>query len=200
MPPVLTLPLDEEHHHDDGRLEFEVPPTANTPNFKPYSANAKQRFSFDLSMDLERQLELESLPNTPDHPGFLPVTPSHLATPHVPSPLTAQPHKRESLDSDILAHIVTQLRDSLAEMTKERDDLLTLLSTAHTKEAELKDALQHMTDKATDIQDELIEARRKAKDDEEAINLLRTKVEESRYVCFQMIVIKLMQDSCVGED
>ncbi|ESK97730.1 hypothetical protein Moror_17437 [Moniliophthora roreri MCA 2997] len=116
-------------------------------------------FSIDLSLELERQLESESLPT---------------------SPANADTPARDSLDPTVLAHIVMTLRQSLQEMTKERDDLLALLSSAHSKEAELNDALQHMTDKATGMEEELTEARKKMKDDEEAISMLRSKVEESR--------------------
>ncbi|KAJ7156224.1 hypothetical protein C8R46DRAFT_1226459 [Mycena filopes] len=66
------------------------------------------------------------------------------------------------------------------EPTRERDDVLALLSTAHTKEAELQDALQHITDKAMGLDEALSDARRKNRDNEEAISMLRTKVKESR--------------------
>jgi predicted nucleic acid-binding Zn-ribbon protein len=65
-------------------------------------------------------------------------------------------------------------------MTKERDDLLVLLSHANTKEAELQDAIQHITDKAMALDAALSDAKKKNRDDEEAISMLRTKVEESR--------------------
>ncbi|KAJ6581241.1 hypothetical protein B0H19DRAFT_1017934 [Mycena capillaripes] len=84
------------------------------------------------------------------------------------------------IDPHVLAHIISQLRHQLADMTRERDDLVHLLHTAHTKEAELQDALQHITDKAMALDDALSEARKKTRDDEEAISMLRTKVEESR--------------------
>ncbi|KAK7061132.1 hypothetical protein VNI00_000868 [Paramarasmius palmivorus] len=128
----------------------------------PKSQHKPRPFSIDLSLELERQLESESLPSSPAN-----------ADTH-PAPT------RDSLDPQVLAHIVMTLRQSLAEMTKERDDLLALLASAHTKEAEINDALQHMTDKATGMEEELTEARKKMKDDEEAISMLRTKVEESR--------------------
>ncbi|KAL0580583.1 hypothetical protein V5O48_001408 [Marasmius crinis-equi] len=129
--------------------------TTTTTEHKP------RPFSIDLSLELERQLESESLPSSP----------AHNADSHQP---------RDSLDPTVLAHIVMQLRQSLADMTKERDDLLALVATGHSKEAELNDALQLMTDKATGMEEELSEARKKMRDDEEAINLLRSKVEESR--------------------
>jgi hypothetical protein len=67
-------------------------------------------------------------------------------------------------------------------MTRERDDLAKLLAAAHSKEAGLTDALQLMSEKATETGEELESARKKIKEDEEAIALLRAKVEESRYV------------------
>jgi chromosome segregation ATPase len=91
------------------------------------------------------------------------------------------PLQMPDIDPHVLAHIIGELRHQLTDLSRERDDLLALLSAAHTKEAELKDALQHITDKAMDMDEALSEARRKTKDDEEAIKLLRTKVEESRY-------------------
>lgn len=155
-------------------LQFEAPPSSDTSDFsliKPLSASQTRPFSIDLSLELERQLDMESLPPTP----------AHNVTVHS-APVISQ--IRDSLDPDVLAHIVQTLRRSLAEMTRERDDLVNLLSSAHSREAELEDALQHMTDKAANMEEDLTEARRKAKDDEEAISLLRTKVEESRFVLY----------------
>ncbi|KAJ8522700.1 hypothetical protein ONZ45_g712 [Pleurotus djamor] len=132
------------------------------PNILP---NA--RHSIDLSIDLEHHLTyLESNPNTPADPHFAQNTPN--------AP------KRESLDPHILASIVMQLRSSLDAMTKERDDLLAVVATAHENEARLADSLQLITDKHTAMEKELVQARRKAKDDEDAISMLRSKVEESR--------------------
>ncbi|KAJ3836074.1 hypothetical protein F5878DRAFT_626175 [Lentinula raphanica] len=154
-------------------LQFEVPPSADSNTsfapIRPVSASHKRPFSIDLSLELERQLDMESLPPTP----------AHNATSHANSaPVIA--HLRDSLDPDVLAHIISQLRRSLSDLSKEKDDLVSLLASAHSREAELEDALQHMTDKATHMEEELMEARRKNKDDEEAISMLRTKVEESR--------------------
>ncbi|KAJ3862123.1 hypothetical protein EV359DRAFT_45829 [Lentinula novae-zelandiae] len=154
-------------------LQFEVPPSADSSTsfapIRPVSASHKRPFSIDLSLELERQLDMESLPPTP----------AHNATVHANSaPVIA--NLRDSLDPDVLAHIISQLRRSLSDLSKEKDDLVSLLSSAHSREAELEDALQHMTDKATHMEEELMEVRQKNKDDEEAISMLRTKVEESR--------------------
>lgn len=156
-------------------LQFQAPPSADSSDFapiEPLSASQARPFSIDLSLELERQLDMESLPPTPAHNASMQTQQS--------APVISQ--LRDSLDPDVLAHIISQLRRSLTDMTKERDDLVNLLSSAHSREAELQDALQHMTDKATNMEDDLMEARRKNKDDEEAISLLRTKVEESRLV------------------
>lgn len=115
-----------------------------------------------------------------------PITPGHDATTH-PETTSAYSKKRgdSSLndllpDPEILANIITQLRHSLTDMTKERDELLKLLTSANTQEANAKDALQVMTDKATEAEEALTALRKKAREDEEQIALLRTKVEESR--------------------
>ncbi|KAJ7453958.1 hypothetical protein B0H11DRAFT_2069871 [Mycena galericulata] len=142
----------------DHRIEFEALPSAIS------LGNAEKRhYSIDLSLELESQL-MESPPPTPA-PQLVP-----------PKPLMQMP----DIDPHVLAHIISQLRHQLADMTKERDDLLSLLSAAHTKEAELEDALQHITDKAMALDEALSDSRKKNRDDDEAIAMLRTKVEESR--------------------
>lgn len=158
------MTLHQQAEQIDNHLEFVVPPTAASDAF-PHT-RSRRPFSIDLSLELEHQLEMDSLPNSPAHNAI-----THADT---------QPID-DALDPHILAHIVTQLRQNLADMTKERDDLLQLVAKSTTKEAELNDALQHMTDKATDLDELYAEAKRKLKDDEEAISMLRTKVEESRY-------------------
>jgi len=65
-------------------------------------------------------------------------------------------------------------------LTKERDDLIKLFESSTTREATLQDTLALMTEKATDYEEELSAAKKKMKEDEEAISLLRNKVEESR--------------------
>jgi hypothetical protein len=145
-------------------IEFEAPPSAEAS-----SAPHGKHFSIDLSLELERQLDMESCPPSPSHPteGHTQQN-NHRAT------------TRESLDPQILAHIIKQLRQSLLEVTKDRDELLEMVALSVTHETELQEALQHMTDKATTMEVELSDARKKMQDDEDSINMLRTKVEESR--------------------
>lgn len=115
--------------------------------------------SIDLTLELERQLESESLPTSPQ-----------------------AANRPQSLDSSVLASIVTQLRFSLEEVTKERDALVALLEQSTSKHADLQDSLQFATDRATSLEEKLSVAHDKHKEDEEAISMLRTKVEESRSV------------------
>ncbi|KAJ7035687.1 hypothetical protein C8F04DRAFT_1037443 [Mycena alexandri] len=157
--------------NEPSHIEFEAPPAA------AMASAEKRHYSIDLSLELERQLDMESLPPTP-----APINPPQEQHQHqrTPSNLMQMPDKMPDIDPHVLAHIISQLRHQLADMTRERDDVLALLSTAHTKEAELEDALQHITDKAMGLDEALSDARRKNRDDEEAISMLRTKVEESR--------------------
>jgi len=139
----MDINHDGEHH-----IEFEAPHSALSENYSALpSTSNRPRFSIDLSLELERQLDMESLPSTPAHPD------DH-----------QHHHKADSrteLDPHVLAHIIMQLRQSVAEITKERDDLVDLLAVANAHGAELKDALDHMTEKATLMEEELTEARKK---------------------------------------
>lgn len=125
--------------------------------------------SIQLSLELERQLELDGSP---------PQTPNALASTH--SLQQDQHNTNEPLDPQVLAHIVAGLRKTVDDMTKERNDLLKLLDGSTTREASLQDTLQLMTEKATDYEEQLSAAKKKIKQDEEDISLLRHKVEESR--------------------
>lgn len=118
--------------------------------------------SIDLSLELEHQLNTESLPNSPAH--------------------DVDSFRRQSLDPHVLASIITQLRVSLENVTRERDDLLIACEEAAQKQALLQENLQIVTDRSTKLEEQLSVAHDKHKDDDEAIAMLRTKVEESRSV------------------
>ena len=132
-------------HHDE--LQFEHERDRNRPH------------SIDLSLELERQLEAESLPNSPEY---------------------NQTNFRQSLDPHVLASLVSQLRLSVAELTKERDELSIALSKARTNEDGLKETVNHVTDKCLRLETELNAAQDQHKDDEDAITMLRSKLEDSR--------------------
>ncbi|KIJ55442.1 hypothetical protein M422DRAFT_41402 [Sphaerobolus stellatus SS14] len=129
------------------------------------------RSSIDLSLELERQLESESVPNSPR-------APTHGRGSSIDNNVEAL--NAHALDPQILAHIVMQLRDSLTTMTNERDDLVNQLGESHMRIAEFKDALALMTERCTTLEEDLEASKKKQQDDEEAISLLRSKVEESR--------------------
>jgi hypothetical protein len=119
--------------------------------------------SIDLSLQLENSLDIESSPPSSPHANSRPP----------------------SLDASVLASIITQLRLSLAETTKERDDFLLMFEDAKRKQTALEDNLQVVTDKSALLEEQLSAAREKHKEDEDAISMLRAKVEESRYVDFR---------------
>ena len=88
--------------------------------------------------------------------------------------------QRVSLDPVVLSGIVANLRESMEELTKERDVLADTLGQAHAREADLKEALALVTERCEKVEAEVEGLRKKSQDDEEAISLLRSKVEESR--------------------
>jgi len=106
-----------------------------------------------------------------------------------------------ALDSDVLASLVIQLRTNLqstqtelSHIRDEREELITALAIAQTKISDLKfekeDLRKAMTDlkgfsekeriRAEGLEKDLGEALRKVQEGEEAIAMLRSKVEESR--------------------
>ncbi|KAF8972627.1 hypothetical protein BDZ97DRAFT_1913127 [Flammula alnicola] len=174
-PRTPTFNEDQENYH---RIEFEAPLSAEADSdlHRLQRAQGQGRFSIDYSLELERQLAMESPPETPAHNAT--THPSTNDSLHKPP---SDSHVNDlGPDPDILAHIITQLRQSLADMTKERAELVKMLATANAQEAFAKDALQVMTDRATEAEEELTTLRKKTKEDEEQIALLRAKVEESR--------------------
>jgi hypothetical protein len=124
--------------------------------------------SMDLAIALENQLGMDD------------DDAAHDLEPAAPTASPSQSARPQSLDGQVLASIVAQLRDSLKRVTVERDDLLNQFSAFVSREADIKDALQHMTDKFTETQEALNAAREEHAADQENISMLRAKVEESR--------------------
>lgn len=111
--------------------------------------------SIDLSLELERELEND----------------------------TASPSSRpQSMDPYVLASLVTQLRLNVAELAKERDELSTMLAESQACEESLKSTLHHVSDKCVRLESELSASLDKNKDDGDAISMLRSKLEDSRWV------------------
>jgi hypothetical protein len=151
----------------------------------PTMNSAGRPHSIDLSLELEHQLALEEGDTgTPD--SHTPAQPQGLGI-TMPSEQQAQ-----SLDPHVLASIISQLRDQLTRLATERDDLLSHMATYVSREADLKDALQDMTDKFTAAREEVATSREQHADDQENISMLRAKVEESRLVVSaDTIILKL---------
>ncbi|EMD39040.1 hypothetical protein CERSUDRAFT_112727 [Gelatoporia subvermispora B] len=113
--------------------------------------------SIDLTLELEHQLERDE--------------------PFSPQKESERPR---SLDTNVLASIVTQLRMSLDEVTKERDELKAALAAVAAREADMQESLNTVTTKCANLETELQSAKEKHQEDEDAITMLRSKVEESR--------------------
>ena len=116
--------------------------------------------SFELTLELERQLAAESPPTSPARPDARP----------------------QSLDTHVLASLVTSLRLNVVELTKERDELSATLDVARAREVDLASEVRQLKDIQAERDLELAALRQKTRDDEESIVLLRSKVEESRSV------------------
>ncbi|PCH44391.1 hypothetical protein WOLCODRAFT_165104 [Wolfiporia cocos MD-104 SS10] len=126
--------------------------------FDPLALHPDRPPSIDFNLDLEHQLESESIPCSP----------------------TDTEERPQSLDTNVLASIVTQLRLSLETVSKERDSLSEQLSEAKYREENLREALHTVSEKCHRTEAELATARDQHQDDEDAIAMLRQKVEESR--------------------
>ncbi len=120
--------------------------------------------SIDLSLELERQLEIDSLPNSPDVPN------------------TRFSDRPQSLDPHVLASIVTQLRLSLTEVSRERDALAHTLAEVQERELNLKDALHTVSERCVQLEQDLTIVTEKSKEETDAVTMLRGKLEDSRYV------------------
>jgi len=81
-----------------------------------------------------------------------------------------------SLDPDVLASLVIQLRTNLASAQSEREELITALAISQTQISDLA----YEKERADKLEAELNECYRKNQDSEEIISTLRSKVEESR--------------------
>ncbi|KZP01902.1 hypothetical protein CALVIDRAFT_532645 [Calocera viscosa TUFC12733] len=126
-----------------------------------------RRFSIDQALELEHQLN-EEHDNLSDRPISAELASS-------------------VLDPDVLATIVIQQRNSLAELTNERDELASALAKAHIIRSELQSQMSDIAEvleverqRVLIMAHELNAAREKATSDAESIAMLRSKVEESR--------------------
>lgn len=137
----------------------EIPDHDTPPNTT--SSPNPNRSSIDLSMELERQLE---------------------ADPDVQTPLTKQ--QRLSLDPNVLVHIIMQLRESIDTLNHEKEDLVKQLTESHSRIAEFKDTISLLMERCSSLETDLDASRKKIRDDEEAIVLLRSKGKAFHPVCY----------------
>lgn len=162
--PGIYHGINSETPHDNTRIDMQF-------------FNSGRPASIDMSLELEHQLDNESEheqdPDASDH---------HLSAKSASRPV--------SLDPVILAGIVANLRQDLLERTKERDSLVEAVSEAHAREAELKEALALVTERCSKLEAEAAELSKKSQDDEDAIHMLRAKVEESRYASVLTCLVK----------
>jgi hypothetical protein len=119
---------------------------------------SRRTYSIDLALELEQQLGDDLMSSNAGNRNERP----------------------QSLDPHILASLVMHLRHSVEEITKERDQLLVSASNATSQSAEYKDGLQFMTERCSELELQLADAKKKNKDDEDSIAMLRSKVDESR--------------------
>ena len=129
------------------------------------------------TVELERELDAHE-----DGPGAIAITDARSTAGTVEEAPGKDVSRRVSLDPEVLAGIVANLRAALDKSEEERDSLVERLGQAHSLEAELKEALAIITEKHTEAEKELTTLRKKNQDDEETIVVLRSKVEESRFV------------------
>lgn len=124
-----------------------------------HSANQepKRPYSIDLSLELEHQLETDSLPPTPAAKG-----------------------RPASYDQNVVASVIQQLQTDVERLTRERDDLREELVRVDADKSGVQETLLQFSAKCEWMEEELEAAKAKMQDDEHAINMLRTKVEESR--------------------
>ncbi|GJE91104.1 hypothetical protein PsYK624_072530 [Phanerochaete sordida] len=136
------------HDYDDAQYVHDYNPQRNSRN------------SIDLSLELERQLDMESLPTSPSDPRFA-IRPT-------------------SFDPSVLESLVTSLRLTLDKTEAERDELKTRLSESETRELGLTDALDSVSEKCARLEEELAAAVAKSQEEQDAVIMLRGKLEDSR--------------------
>ncbi|THH32374.1 hypothetical protein EUX98_g1823 [Antrodiella citrinella] len=126
------------------------------------ASESKRPHSIDLTLELERQLDNESLP------------------PNSPAPHLRSQSRPQSLDPHVLASIVTQLRLNVEEVTKERDELAHLYAEAQASQSEMKAALDAVSERCLALESQLAIAIEKQQEDADAVTMLRGKLEDSR--------------------
>ncbi|KAG8854561.1 hypothetical protein FRB96_007431 [Tulasnella sp. 330] len=131
---------------------------------------------------IEHALDLEHALNSEDHSSEPEVQPENLMLDD------NRPNgEEEKYDPEILTSIIIQLRATLAKMTHERDESNEALAEAghkyaslEAKTADLAEMLTQEKERGITLEAERDQAVQSAKENEEQVNMLRAKVEESR--------------------
>jgi hypothetical protein len=118
----------------------------------------KRPYSIDLSLELERQLDNESFPPTP-----------------------APAARPQSMDQHVLASLIRTLRTTVEDVTKDRDELHEQVTKLMSDKKGADDTVLQLSIRCTRMEEELEGAKVQMREDEHSINMLRTKVEESRW-------------------
>jgi hypothetical protein len=144
----------------------------------------RRPYSIDLSLELEHQLNNESLPPTP-----APLTNNQKTTASGSCDDDIDHRNRpQSMDQYVLTSIIRGLNATVADVTKERDELREQLAKSESGKTGAENSLLQFSTRCKQMEQELEEARTKMKDDEHSISMLRTKVEESRLASIQWFV------------
>ena len=111
-----------------------------------------------MSLELEHQLESELI-----------------------SPTSSVPKEKHlSLDPTVLQGLVQNLRQALLEVTREKEDQAEQITEHVLREADLKHSYDMLVEECESYKSEVESLKKLNQDNEEAISMLRTKLEESR--------------------
>lgn len=179
-------PKEDNKDSPDGRPRADTVDGEELVRQIQAAASTRRPSSIDMALSLEHELDAEHEHDSNDEleraeDERTPVKTRITALNCLQGgPEETAASRRVSLDPQVLARIVENLRQDLARVTQDRDALLEAQEGAPQREKELRDALDTLSAKYAALEAELEHLRRKGQEDEEQIHMLRTKVEESR--------------------
>ncbi|KAI0321024.1 hypothetical protein OF83DRAFT_1081211 [Amylostereum chailletii] len=121
-------------------------------NYHTEGNRPASKSSIDLTLELEHQLENESL----------------------------QGSRPQSLDTHVLASLVTTLRLEVAELRKDKEELSSSLESSKEREEDMRKEFHRMMGNHATMEEEVQTLKRKNQEAEDCISVLRSKVEDSR--------------------
>lgn len=192
----LSHNFDDRGHDDvsDAESELDLSRRVNEQGRRPAS--------IDMALNLERELDDEHDEHDHDRKYGEASIPRQVRNGNGTEDLSTVPdsdaeNRRVSLDPNVLQRIVANLRTELDRVTQEREALAESLASGPTREAELREALALLTERSAALEAEVDQLRRKSQEDDESIQMLRTKLEESRCVSF---ALDTLQSTCTDYD